>query len=152
MNRTMPMWYAQPRGTAITALAVLEDSDEDRGFLPELGHRLTNLVNGGPAAVIGFLFVLSSLLVLPTAGATANDALAALLSIVPIAWCAVGASAGFLVFTRHDDAPEWASALVSFMTITGKVVTTVFVVTTFIVAIMMALAMLVGISSIGRER
>ena len=152
MNRTMPMWYAQPRGTAITALAVLDGDDDDRGFLPELGHRLTNLVNGGPAAVIGFLFVLSSLIGLPAAGGTANDALAALLALVPIAWCAAGASAGLLVFTRHDDAPPWASALVSFMTITGKIVATVFVVTTLVVSVFMALAMLMGISSIGRER
>lgn len=152
MNRTMPMWYAQPRGTAITALAVLDDDGDEDGFLPALGKRLTNLVGGGPAAVIGFLVVLSPLVGLPAAGAAANDALAALLALVPIAWCAAGACAGFLVFTRHDDAPIWASALVSFMTITGKIVATVFVVTTIVVAVLMALAMLTGISSMGRER
>lgn len=103
--RTLPHWYAQPRGTAITSLAVLDgDGGGDEGsFLSRLGDRLTNLVDGGPAAVIGFLVVLSMLMPLPAAGVN-TPWLAAVLSLIPIGFCAAACLAGLLVFREGEDA------------------------------------------------
>jgi hypothetical protein len=150
--RSLPHWYAQPRGTAITSLAVLEASDEDEGgFLPRLANRLTNLVDGGPAGVVGFLVVLSILATLPAAGAS-TPWLVATLSLIPIAFCAVAGGAGLLVYREGEGAPPWASGLVSFLIITGKVAVVFFVVVTVVTVVVMALAMIAGISSAGRGR
>lgn len=150
--RQMPMWYAQPRGTAITALAVLDDDHEEQGFFPTLGDRLANLVDGGPAAAIGFLVVLTILSAIPGAFAATDVALAVLLASIPLIWCAASAIAGMLAYTEGEEAPAWAAGLVSFMTIVGKMAAAVFVVTTVIALIAMVVALLFGISSMGRER
>lgn len=155
INRTMPLWYAQPRGTAIASLAVLDAGDDDdaqEGFLPQLAGRLVNIVNGGPAAVVGFLVILAMLSGAPFAGLLTSDILAAVLCFVPLAWCVTAAVAGFLVGTEHAEAPPWASALVSFLEIVGKVCVTTSAVVTVLVVVAMALAVLLGIASAGRER
>jgi len=151
--RTLPHWYAQPRGTAITSLAVLDgDGGGDEGsFASRLGNRLTNLVDGGPAAVIGFLVVLSMLMPLPAAGVN-TPWLAAVLSLIPIGFCAAASLAGLVVFREGEVAPPWASGLIAFLTITGKVAVVAFVVITVVTVVVMALAMLAGISSAGRDR
>jgi hypothetical protein len=147
-----PMWYAQPRGTAITAVAALDGDDESPGFLGALGHRLTNLVDGGPAAVLGFLVVLSLMAGLPAAGAATSTTLAAAMTLVPVAWCILAAGAGVLVHARGDQAPDWASALVSFMSITGKIAAMVFVVMSIVIFVAVVVGLLTGVASMGRER
>ena len=150
--RPLPLWYAQPRGTAITSIAALGDDGGDReGLLPQLGHRLVNLVDGGPAAVVGFLVILSMLAALPAAAASVVW-LAALLALIPLGWCGLAAAAGLAVYQLGENAPPWARALVTFLVITGKAAVVTFVVTTVIITVAIVFAMIAGISSAGRDR
>lgn len=149
--RPLPLWYAQPRGTAITSLAVLDDEVEQEGFMSRYAHNLVNLVNGGPAAVIGFLVVLSMLVTVPAAGAAVSGVVVVLLALIPLAWCGLAAWAGLAVFRDGEDAPPWARGLVAFLIIAGKVATVTFVVTTVIIALCLLFGTAMGFASMGRD-
>ncbi len=154
INRTQPLWYARPRGTAISSLAVLDasaDEADNDGVLARLGDRLFHLVDGGVAAVVGFIAVLALLCSVPAAGAAVSMPVVLIGALVPCTWTGLCATAGLLVYEGADAAPAWAHAVVEFLVIVGKVVVVMFVVATVLITLAMLIGLLTGLSQAGRD-
>jgi hypothetical protein len=144
--RQLPPWVGQSRGTAIGSLALLDPVEERGGgsFLEKLGDRLVNAVDGGTAAVWGFMSILSQVVALSLIGAIIAPALGAMLVLIAVAWIVVGAVAGYLVHTRADDAPAWARSLVTAMIVVGKITVILLIVASVIIILYLVLAIVVA--------
>ncbi len=142
--RQLPPWVGQSRGTAIGSLALLDPVVDDAGgsFLEKLGDRMVNAVGEGPAAVVGFLFILNALVSLSIVGASISPVLGALLVLIAASWIALCGVAGFMVHTRADDAPLWARGLVVALLIIGKITVIVMIVVTVIILLYLVLAIM----------
>lgn len=157
MNQThiRPLWQGVPRGAAIATMAVLDPApkEENPTFVEKLGSRLYNFTNDTTAGVVGFLLVTGALGIgVMGLSATNSPAMAALLTLLTLAWVLAGLMAALLVYRDAELAPPWARGLVTVLIALGRMATIIAIVVTVIIALYLILAIIASASGAGRSR
>ena len=144
MASRLPIWYGQPRGAGLASLSIIESSDqevEDQGFVGQLGDRLFSWIDDTQGVFVGLVLPLAVLAITATLTAPEAPLAAAFLAFGAALWLAVGGVSAWLVAIKDDDAPAWASYVVSGLTGLGRLILIMFVVAS-VVAVFAALATL----------